>query len=57
MTTHLPSLESQLQDVTQMIANGDDSTKVINKKRDLEAMINFVKNETIRKFYFLDIKQ
>jgi len=54
MTTHLKSLESQLQDVNQMIANGDDSTKVINKKAEIEAMIRCVNQLRERKFYFLD---
>jgi len=57
MTTHLPSLESQLKDVNQMIANGDHSAKVINKKAEIEAVIRCIKDLTERKFYFLDIKQ
>ena len=54
MTTHLPSLESQLQDVNQMIANGDNSDRVINKKAEIEAMIAYVRSQTTRKFYFVD---
>lgn len=50
MTTHLPSLESQLKDVNQILKS-DNSIKVINKKRDLEAMIAYVKIETARTFY------
>ncbi len=51
MTTHLPSLQSQLQDVTQMIIKGDDSVKVINKKIQLEAAIACIKSLTERKYY------
>lgn len=50
MTTNLIALELQLMDVNQIIKT-DKSEKVINKKRDLEAMIDFVKRETSRTFY------
>lgn len=50
MTTHLPSLESQLRDVNNIMKT-DKSDKVLNKKRELEALIMYVRSQTERKFY------
>lgn len=53
MTTNLIALESQLKDINNIIKT-DKSQKVVNKKREIEAMIMFVRSELSRKFYFVD---
>ena len=53
MTTNLIALESQLKDINNIIKT-DKSERVVNKKREIEAMIMYVRSELSRKFYFVD---